>query len=84
MTLANRLKQLESKIRPVWAEEDRHFGFDGYVSRLGLEPAAVRELAQSKGRSLIEAMCEMLGIEVREFMRQLREKMGLKKMGLKR
>ncbi|MGD0354877.1 MAG: hypothetical protein ABSB31_05475 [Dehalococcoidia bacterium] len=76
MTLANRLKQLESKIRPVEAKEEHPFSFDEFIPRLGLEPAAVRELAQSKGRSLIEAMCEMLGIEVREFMRQLREKIG--------
>ncbi len=77
MTLANRLKQLESKIRPVEAEEEPHFGFDAYVPRLGLELAAVRELAQSKGSSLVEAMCEVLGIEFREFRRQLREKVGL-------
>jgi hypothetical protein len=77
MTLASRLKQLESKIRPAEPLEEPHFSFDEYVPRLGLEPAAVRELARSKGSSLIQAMCEMLGIEVRDFMHELREKMGL-------
>jgi hypothetical protein len=77
MNLGNRLKYLESRIRPAEAEEQHHFDFDGFVSRLGLEPAAVRELAQSEGSSLIEAMCEILGIKIREFRRQLREKVGL-------
>ena len=76
MNLANRLKQLESKLRLMEVEE-HHFDFDGFVLRLGLKPIAVRELSQSKGISLLEAMCEMLSIEFREFRRQLREKVGL-------
>ncbi len=68
------MARLESKVRPARAAPEHHFDFDRYVAKLGLVPAAVRELAHSKGSSLIEAMCEILGIEVRAFKKALEER----------
>ena len=73
MALEGRLRQLESRIRPAYTIPEYHFDLDQCIERLGLAPVAVRELASSKGSSLIEAMCEMLGIEVREFKNELRD-----------
>lgn len=73
MGLEARLKQLESKIRPTNTAPEQHIDLNQCVVRLGLVPAAVRELARSKGSSLAEATSEMLGIEVREFKRQLQK-----------
>lgn len=69
MGLENRLRQLESKVKPAYVAQEHHFDFDRWVTSLGLVPAAVRELAASKGSSLIEALCEMLNIDYREFKR---------------
>jgi hypothetical protein len=69
--LEARLKQLELKIRPTNTALEQHIDLDQCVARLGLVPATVRELARSKGSSLAEATSEMLGIDVREFKRQL-------------
>ena len=74
MGLENRLRQLESKIQPVNSIPEYHIDLDQCISHMGLVPATVRELATSKGSSLIEAICEMLGIEVREFKQELRER----------
>jgi len=73
MGLENRLRQLESKIQPVNSIPEHQFDLDQSIEHLGLVPVTVRELATSKGSSLVEAMCEMLGIEVREFKRDLQE-----------
>jgi hypothetical protein len=73
MGLEARLKQLESKIEPTNTAPEQHIDLNQCVASLGLAPAAVRELARSKGSSLVEATCEMLGIELREFKRQLLE-----------
>ena len=71
MGLEVRLKQLESKVRPVDTAPEQHIDLDQCVASLGLIPAAVQELARSKGSSLVEATCEILGNELREFKRQL-------------
>ena len=73
MSLKNRLHRLESI---VWRENTTpgdQIDPDQCIVSLGLDPMAVRELARSKGSSLIEAISEMLGIEPREFLLQLRE-----------
>ena len=77
MGLEDRLKRLESKVRPANAALEHHIDLDQCITRLGLVPAAVRESARSKGSSLVEAMCEMLGIDVREFKRELQEAANL-------
>ena len=74
MGLENRLRQLESKIQPVNSIPEHQFDIDRWIEKLGLVPATVHELANNKGSSLIEAICEMLGIEVREFKQELRER----------
>ena len=74
MGLENRLRQLESKVRPAYTIPEYHFDLDRCIEHLGLAPVAVHELASGKGSSLIEAICEMLGIEVREFKQELRER----------
>lgn len=74
MNLEGRLKQLESKVKPAnTAPPEHHIDLDQCIIQLGLDPAEVRESAQSKGSSLVEVMCEMIGIEPREFKRQLQE-----------
>ena len=72
MGLEARLKQLESKGKPANMLERRP-DLDKYITHLGLVPAAVRELARSNGSSLVVAMCEMLGIDHREFKRELKK-----------
>jgi len=72
--LENRLIRLESKVRPISKVSEHFLDFDLFIEHLGLVPAAVHELALRKGSSLVEAMCEMLGIEVREFKDALRER----------
>ena len=74
MGLEGRLKQLESKIKQTNSIPEHQFDLDKSIEHLGLVPVTVRELATSKGSSLVEAMCEMLGIEVREFKHELRER----------
>ena len=76
MGLVARLKQLESKWKPANMLERRP-DLDQYITHLGLVPAAVRELARSKGSSLVAATSEMLGIEPREFKRELHEAANL-------
>ena len=73
MGLEGRLKLLESKVRLVHIAPQNHVDLDQCIASLGLVPAAVRELARSKGSSVAEAMCEMLGIDVRQFKRWLQE-----------
>lgn len=73
MGLEARLRRLESRVRPANPEPEDQFDLDLCITHLGLVPGAVRELARCKGCSLIEAMCQMLGIELREFKRQLQE-----------
>ena len=77
MNLENRLRQLESKIKLTNYGPEKPFDIDQYMTRLGLDPMAVRESARSTGKSIVEAMCGMLGIEPREFIRLLKEKANL-------
>ena len=74
MNLENRLRQLESKIKLTNYGPEKPFDIDLYVTRLGLDPRAVRESARSTGKSIVEVMCGILGIEPRAFIRLLREK----------
>jgi len=50
---------------------------DQCIRHLGLDPVVVRESAQNTGRSIVEVICEKIGIEPREFQRLLREKINL-------
>ena len=77
MGLEARLRQLESKIRPANTAPEHQIDLDQCIAHLGLAQAAVRELARSKGSSLVAATCEMLGIEPREFKRELHEAANL-------
>ena len=77
MNLENRLRQLESKIKLTNYGPEQPFDIDRFMTRLGLDPMAVRESARSAGKSIVEAMCGMLGIEPREFIRLLKEKANL-------
>ena len=77
MSLENRLRQLESKIKLTNHGLEQPFDIDQYMTRVGLNPMAVRESARSAGKSIFEAMCGMIGIEPREFIRLLREKANL-------
>ena len=78
MGLEGRLRQLESKMRSrrtiCW---DMRVGGDEVIRHLGLDPAALRESAHHTGKSVVETMCEIIGIEPREFARMLREKTKL-------
>jgi len=77
MNLETRLKRLETRIKPLTAIPDHHFDFDEFVSRAGLDPAAIRRLATSNGCSLVAAFCAVLGVEVREFKAHLMELAGI-------
>ena len=71
MGLDSRLRILESKVKPKRTPLAPRVDIDQCMTSLGLIPEAVRELACSKGSNLAEAMAEMLGIEFREFKREM-------------
>jgi deoxyadenosine/deoxycytidine kinase len=77
MSLENRLKQLESILRSRETMLGRSVSTDDVIRHMGLDPVAVRESARNTGRSIVEIMCEMLGIEPREFVRLLKERTNL-------
>lgn len=77
MGLEGRLKRLESKVRPAHIAPEHRVDLDQCIASLGLVPAAVRELAGRKGSSLVEATCEMLSIDVRQFKHELQEAANL-------
>ena len=73
MGLEARLRQLELKIRPVNNTPERTFDIDQFIIHLGLDPTAARESAHRTKSSLAVAISTMLGMEPREFARQIRE-----------
>ena len=74
MRLESRLKQLESKMRS-WNPLPEHVvNTDEVIRHLGFDPAALRESAHNTGKSVVETMCEIIGIEPREFELMLRKK----------
>jgi hypothetical protein len=77
MSLENRLKQLESKIKLATTMTEQPLDTDQCIRHLGLDPVAVRDAARNNHCSIVETMCEMLGIEPREFVRLLKEKINL-------
>jgi hypothetical protein len=77
MSLENRLKQLESKIRLANSMAEKLPDTDQCIRHLGLDPVAVRASARTTGRSIVEIICEKIGIEPREFQRLLKEKTNL-------
>ncbi len=77
MSLDVRLKQLESVLSSRKTMLDHSVSTDDVIKHLGFDPATVRESAHSTGKSVVEVICEMIGIEPREFQRILREKINL-------
>lgn len=77
MSLASRLRQIELKIRPMNTVQEHLLDIDQCISHMGFDPAALRESAHNTGKSVVETMCEIIGIEPREFLRILREKANL-------
>ncbi len=77
MGLEGRLRQLESKMRSRRTIVGHSVGADEVIRHLGFDPAALRESAHHTGKSVVETMCEIIGIETREFARMLREKTKL-------
>lgn len=65
MSLENRLKQLESKIVCRNVLPELPCDPDDFIRRLGLDPVAVRDAALNNRSSIVEAMCQALGIEPR-------------------
>ena len=77
MRLEGRLRQLESKMRSSNPLLEHSINTDEVIRHLGFDPAALRESAHNTGKSVVETMCEIIGIEPREFERILREKAKL-------
>lgn len=77
MSLENRLKQLESKMRLANLMNEQLPDIDQCIIHLGLDPVVVRESAQNTGTSIVEVICEKIGVEPREFQRLLKEKANL-------
>jgi hypothetical protein len=75
--LDGRLKQLESILNSRKTMLDHSVGTDDVIRHMGFDPVAVRESARNTGRSIVEVICEKIGIEPREFQRLLREKINL-------
>lgn len=80
MGLEGRLRRLESRVKPAHISPERCFDLDECLTKMGLVPAAVRELARSTGSSLVEAACQTLGIKVRDFKKALEER--IERIGL--
>ena len=77
MSLDVRLKQLESILSSRKTMLDHSVSTDDVIKHMGFDPVAVRESARNEGKSVVEVICEMIGIEPREFQRILREKINL-------
>jgi hypothetical protein len=68
-----RLSQFESKVRPSNTTPQHHVDLDQCVLRLGLVPSAVRVVDLWQGRQSGRSNHEILGIELREFKRELED-----------
>ena len=77
MGLEGRLKQLESRFNSRNILLEHSYDPDGVIKHLGFDPVALRESAHNTGKSVVETMCEIIGIEPREFERMLRGKAKL-------
>ena len=77
MSLENRLNRLELKMKSSLSVMAVPYNTDDCITKMGLEPAAVREVARRAGISLAGIVSEMLGVEPREFVRLLKEKANL-------
>jgi len=77
MGLETRLKQLESMLSSRKIMLGHSVGSDDVIRHMGFDPVALRESAHTTGKSVVEVICEMIGIEPREFQRLLREKINL-------
>ena len=77
MRLEARLKQLESLLSFRKTMIDHSVVTDDVIKHMGFDPVAVRESARNTGRSIVEVICEVIGIEPREFQHLLKEKINL-------
>jgi len=77
MRLEARLKQLESILSFRKIMIDHSVGTDDVIRHMGFDPVAVSESARNTGRSIVEVICEVIGIEPREFQHLLKEKINL-------
>jgi len=77
MSLENRLNRLELKMKQYLPVTAIPYNTDNCITKMGFEPAAVREAARRAGSSLAMVVSEMLGVEPREFVRLLKEKANL-------
>ena len=57
--------------------QERSYDPDECIRHMGLDPTVVHTTAQDSGKSIVEVISGMLGIEPREFMRLLKEKANL-------
>ena len=76
MGLETRLKQLESMLSSRKLIFENSVGTDDVIKHMGFDPVAVRESARNTGRSIVEVICEVIGIEPREFQHLLKEKIN--------
>jgi hypothetical protein len=72
MNLENRLNHLELKIRATILVVEVSFNTDNCIKKLGLDPTGIRESVCGTRSSLAEAISAALGIEPREFARQIK------------
>ena len=77
MSLDVRLKQLELILSSRKIMLGYSVGTDDVIRHMGFDPVATREAAHVTGKSVVEIICEMIGIEPREFQRLLKEKINL-------
>ena len=77
MGLEARLKQLESILSSRKTMFVSWVSTDDVIRHMGLDPVAARESAHATGKSVVEIICEKIGVEPREFQRLLREKINL-------
>jgi hypothetical protein len=72
-----RLIRLESKRRFSNPLLEHSVNADEVIRHMGFDPAVLRKSAHHTGKSVAEMMCEIIGIEPREFEHMLREKAKL-------
>ena len=78
MGLEARLNQFESILSSRKTMFDHAIGTDDVIRHMGFDPVATREAAHVTGKSVVEIICEKIGMEPREFQRLLKEKINLK------
>ena len=75
--IEKRLAYIEQALKSKETLQRPDIPLDQIIQKLGFDPALVRQEAKENNSSIAEVTCRHLGMEVREFMRLLKERVSL-------